>query len=234
MFHIFHQPFESRLTDIRGLAAVGDALQCLDSEVLLCFTTHTKLVRIVIRLNLRSWTENHCLHRGAGRSVSAEIGQATRFINESTLHSNGSQIAWKGNRGTIIATNINIHYTSCLLYARHHDKCLKWILQFYSSFSHVYYTIYQKGDCSWKWFQDSILMRRSRLAKYNTRLHSLCYGCFSMKILFTTSKCVPECRGCFLAQPCILFILLSKQSKCALCLRTGAMWTPAWYYSSPS
>lgn len=136
----------------------------------------TKLVRIVIRLNLRLWTENHCLHRGAGRSVSAEIGQATRSMNESTTPSNGSQVARKGNRGTIIATNINIHYTSCLLYARHHDKYfLKWTLQFYSSFSHVYYVILSKGGLHMKVISGSILMRRSRLAKYNIRLHSLCY-----------------------------------------------------------
>lgn len=144
MFHIFYQPFESRLTDIRGLAAMGDTVQCLDSEGLHCRTTGTKRARIVIRPNLRSWTENHCPHRGAGRSVSAEIGQTTRSVDESTMPSNGSQIARKGNRGTIV-TNIDIHYTSCLVYARHHDKHLKWILPFYSSLSHFYYVILSKG-----------------------------------------------------------------------------------------
>lgn len=146
MFHICYQPFESRVTDTRGLAAMGNALQCLDSEVPHCHTTHTKLIRIVIRLKLRSWTENHCPHRGAGRSVSAETDQAMRSMNESPIPSNGSQTAQKGNRGTVIATNIDIHHTSCLVYARDHDKYLKWILQFYFSFSHFYYVILSKSS----------------------------------------------------------------------------------------
>lgn len=127
MFCIYYQAFGIRLTDIRGLVPVGDAIQLLDSEGAHCRAIHTKLVRGVLRLNPRSRRRKYGGHSETGRNVCVEISKA---MNESKIPINVSQDndSQSGNPLVIMAPCISIQCSYDFSYARPNEKYLKWNL----------------------------------------------------------------------------------------------------------